>query len=500
MEDLPAPGTPRPRTHGARRRPPTPLPPATGSKRQREATFPGLAVALPTPQRPLTALQASKASAASSKDREKHPSEAHRLLRERLHASGLKRSVVQAQLFPDVRSSRTEGLLPRKRHEALSTSSNQSSEESNLKHKPLVPSLDLNRMGRGLIPSRPTSSAAAAASTTRRRLLTSAGANTARDNSMERKMEREPMSARDRYYVEQRATTAPGETRHKHRLRPPLVSRGYVGKEEVEKVEGPRVLDNGDCNQVDVDESVGDDTPRRGDLLARRNEVTTLTEKLMDGLRRGADTTGVNGDPVHAYGLSTPGGAVPRDSFFYLRRVDSNPYNLEVTKHSRINPKDYYTVSRLGVTHFAPDGVEFQPLPKFERENYIYSLLVKVSCFQHRIATAYHFSYAFLCYSCRSSKSIASGRDLRFGSKLSVPESERMLSSRSTTASSYCSRTCMKHYSSYAALVLISRTRDYLILTTRWDPQKLRGGLQMLALRCNNSNRKPIRCRSSHCA
>ncbi|POM71269.1 Dynein heavy chain, partial [Phytophthora palmivora] len=116
------------------------------------------------------------------------------------------------------------------------------------------------------------------------------------------------------------------------------------------------------------------DIPRPGDLLARRNEVKTLTEKLVDGLTQRADSTGPDGG--HAE-FSTLGGAVPRDSFFYMRRVDSNPYNLEVTNHSKINPKDYYTVSRLGITHFASDGVEFQPLRKFERENYIYSLLVK---------------------------------------------------------------------------------------------------------------------------
>ncbi|RLN73379.1 hypothetical protein BBJ28_00011412 [Nothophytophthora sp. Chile5] len=81
------------------------------------------------------------------------------------------------------------------------------------------------------------------------------------------------------------------------------------------------------------------------------------------------------------YGNSTSSKPIPRDSFLYLRRVDSNPYNLAVTTHSSINPNDYYTVSRLGITHFAQDSFDFQPLKSFERENYIYSLLIKVRAF-----------------------------------------------------------------------------------------------------------------------
>ncbi|KAF1784691.1 P-loop containing nucleoside triphosphate hydrolase [Phytophthora cactorum] len=171
--------------------------------------------------------------------------------------------------------------------------------------------------------------------------------------------------------------------------------RGYVGtdgnvEEMKRKVEIPEADGRGESNQRHND-IVRDDIPGRGDFLARRNEVKTLTEKLVDGLTQGGDFSGAGGGRAS----STPDGAVPRDSFFYLRRVDSNPYNLEMTSHSKINPKDYYTVSRLGITHFAPDGVEFQPLQKFERENYIYSLLVKLrdACLDLQEARLFGFEH-----------------------------------------------------------------------------------------------------------
>ncbi|ETN11506.1 hypothetical protein PPTG_10373 [Phytophthora nicotianae INRA-310] len=311
--------------------------------------------------------------------------EDRRVLDERLHASGLKRSVVQAQLFPDVPGQNSsEGLKPRKRLEVACHSNNQSGEESDLRYKPLVPSLNINPTGTVLIPSRPKSSSASASKAQRLRLLMSAGANTTREiRKIERtKLEREPMSARDRYYVEQRSTTAPGGMRRKHRLRPPVMTGGNVSNDGIvkameNKVEIPKAQDRGESKQRRHN-FLSEETPRRGDLLARRDEVRTLTEKLVEGLTQGSNSSGADtGVPSW-----TPGGAVPRDSFFYLRRVDSNPYNLEMASHSKIDPKDYYTVSRLGITHFASEGVEFQSLQKFERENYIYSLLVKLPFFK----------------------------------------------------------------------------------------------------------------------
>ncbi|GMF33821.1 unnamed protein product [Phytophthora lilii] len=259
-----------------------------------------------------------------------------------------------------------------------SLSSDQTIQESSLAFKPLMASLNVNPMGAVLIPSRPTSSSATA-SAKQRRLLTSA--KTARGGESEREvMEKQPMSARDRYYVEQRATTAPGGRRHKHHLRPPVISGGNVEDNENGKalVRTPEyAVVEEENNHTHRGKFIEMDTLRRGDLLSRRHEVKTLTEKLADELTQQADFTSSGGGPANSYGMSTPGGAVPRDSFFYLRRVDSNPYNLEVTNHSRINPKDYYTVSQLGVTHFDSGGVEFVSLRRFERENYIYSLLIK---------------------------------------------------------------------------------------------------------------------------
>ncbi|KAL3669840.1 hypothetical protein V7S43_005217 [Phytophthora oleae] len=387
MEDLPAPsgapapGTPRPRTCGARRRPTTPSSLSSGAKRHNDAVFPALSVAVSTPRRPFTAQTATIKTSPSqaSSATERHVSgntEGRHLLGERLHASGLKRSVVQAQLFPNVtrrrESKASEGLPPRKRHDHCN---NQSAEENNLQYKPLVPSLNVNLTGLVLIPSRPTSSSATASIAERQK---SAGPNTARENStVERVLEdREPMSARDRYYVEKRASTAP---MHRHRLTTPLMVGEYAERNDSgegmrHRIGAPEHGMSDEGNQDQKDNVLDDVTPRRGDLLARRNEVRTITEKLMDGLTQGA---GIDTGPASAFG-----GAVPRDSFFYLRRVDSNPYNLEVSTHSTINPKDYYTVSRLGITHFAPDSVEFQSLQTFERESYIYSLLVKLPFFK----------------------------------------------------------------------------------------------------------------------
>ncbi|KAG1688838.1 hypothetical protein DVH05_003015 [Phytophthora capsici] len=381
MEDLrepsgiAAPGTPRPRTRGARRRPQTPSPLSTSATRHKDAVFSVLPVA---PRRPFTAhttatFKTPPSQASSGTERHVFSNtEERRLLGERLHASGLKRSVVQAQLFPNVTGNKeskgSESIPTWKRHHH---SNNQSIEENTLQFKPLAPSQNVNSAGVVLIPSRPTSSLA---TTQRQRQLKAARPNTARETILVGKVveDREPMSARDRYYVEQRASTAP---MRKQRMRSQVVAEGYAESNMEGMRHGvgsPRHVMSDEDNQEQVDNAVDDVTPRRGDLLARHNEVKTMTEKLMDGLTQGMDT-----DPASAFRL--PGGAVPRDSFFYLRRVDSNPYNLEVSSHSKINPKDYYTVSRLGITHFTSDSTEFQSLQKFERENYIYSLLVKKS-------------------------------------------------------------------------------------------------------------------------
>ncbi|TMW60250.1 hypothetical protein Poli38472_000292 [Pythium oligandrum] len=52
------------------------------------------------------------------------------------------------------------------------------------------------------------------------------------------------------------------------------------------------------------------------------------------------------------------------------------------TDHTKINPHDYYTVSRQGITHFANNSSEYSSLEQFERENYIYSLLIKLPFFR----------------------------------------------------------------------------------------------------------------------
>ncbi|KAG7394156.1 hypothetical protein PHYBOEH_005589 [Phytophthora boehmeriae] len=379
MDDRLTPSVRRPRTRGARRRPPTPLAPASPfAYSPRDAAF---FPTLSTSQRPATPQTVAG-------DGHTH----YNALEERLHASGLKRSVVQAQLFPQAAASRAGNarFLSRKRHEAATAlQDNQAvaEMEESLKHKPLVASLNVRPTGSALIPSRPASSSATAL-TRERQKLKSAGAKTARGYSSfaeaGRGVAKEPMTARDRYYIEQRASTVPGGERQTSRLRP--VSREFVGDVKIptdDQDKRQNIVDSG--NNIRSQKPVeggftctdAPDVPRRSDLLARRNEVRTLTDRLVENL-----TQQTTEESASAYGLSTPNGAVSRDSFFYLRRVDSNPYNLEVTTHSYINPKNYYTVSRLGITHFSQDGVEFQPLEKFERENYIYSLLVKLPFFK----------------------------------------------------------------------------------------------------------------------
>ncbi|GMG17952.1 unnamed protein product [Phytophthora fragariaefolia] len=316
-----------------------------------------------------------------------------------------------------------EDPLPRKRRDGESSGRNQREDANGYTQRPLAASLNVNPTGAALIPSRPTSSAAAASTVQRKRLLASAGPKTVRENSSSgrfvhasqysqkphrsstwyrsdpRVAEREPMSARDRYYVEQRAMTAPGGSRYQ--LRPPVTSGGDVANdgrtEEARKLmETPELEVTVEKSDRRCQEAVSEnDTTRRGGLFARRHEVKTLAEKLVDKLSHRANDNSADNDSPVPYGLTTPSGAVPRDSFFYMRRVDSNPYNLEVTNHSRINPKDYFTVSRLGVTHFSPDGVDFLPLQRFERENYIFSLLIKVrnACLDLQEARLFDFEH-----------------------------------------------------------------------------------------------------------
>jgi hypothetical protein len=45
------------------------------------------------------------------------------------------------------------------------------------------------------------------------------------------------------------------------------------------------------------------------------------------------------------------------EEFVYL--VPKGPYDLEIVKHDQIDPNNYYTMSRAGVTHFFPDRDRF---------------------------------------------------------------------------------------------------------------------------------------------
>ena len=60
-------------------------------------------------------------------------------------------------------------------------------------------------------------------------------------------------------------------------------------------------------------------------------------------------------------------------SFLYLRESARaqqgtlSAYNLDVIPHILIDPKDYYTISQQGITHFRGDSVTFTDLESWER-------------------------------------------------------------------------------------------------------------------------------------
>lgn len=188
------------------------------------------------------------------------------------------------------------------------------------------------------------------------------------------------MTARDQYYLDKRAMTAPSHLPGNKRRPLHMTSAGQVSlsvsHSEAERHQATRSLAPSSSRNTERDDDIAQfhakraavDLPKRHELLSHTDEFKTLTESIAEQMRQRPEQTC---DPVD-------GAAVPRDSFLYLRRVDSNPYHLALTHHARIDPNDYYTVSRLGVTHFAYQSSEFLTMEAFERENYIYSLIIKV--------------------------------------------------------------------------------------------------------------------------
>lgn len=232
-------------------------------------------------------------------------------------------------------------------------------------HTPLVPSLALHPTGGALIPSRPTTT------TTMHR--PPGQSSTARESLVpgrsQATVKKIPMSARDRYYVEQRAMTAPSRSR-------PFKSSETTRQDSISlNVQRPTAQNHAPVpyiphNTVSESDSAQLETgSRRSDLLAQSSQFKTLTEIIVEHLAQAADNS--------TFGRSGTF-TVARDSFLYLKRVDSNPYNLVLTNHAGINPNDYYTVSRIGITNFSNNSSEFMPLEKYEWEKYLYSLIIQV--------------------------------------------------------------------------------------------------------------------------
>ncbi|OQR87427.1 dynein heavy chain [Achlya hypogyna] len=109
-----------------------------------------------------------------------------------------------------------------------------------------------------------------------------------------------------------------------------------------------------------ANDGASDDRPTRAKLLHKSSQLQTFTESVEASL------------------LS---GGVPADSFLYLVSVEDNPYKLVVVGHDAIDPTNYCTMSRAGITH-CRDGVpEFTHLETFEREHYMYSLVRQIPFF-----------------------------------------------------------------------------------------------------------------------
>lgn len=417
------PGLPRPRTRGARRRIQPPDSSSSSARHsQRNASGNTGFPALPT-HRPLTSgwipprspshLQPDAESSTlrmlqrhqvDPRDEENNRMHAE-ALRDRLQATGMKRSIVQAQLFPEVasrpnqrdtqqdpcrtaRSNRQSNPYPFTKPR---TSSSEVYQDSNAASKPLVPSLSLHATGGVLIPSRPTTSSSAVPQ--RRQLMQPP--NSARELSPSSKgsigvePRKVPMTARDRYYIEKRASTASaasplsGSKRRAPSVPSQSSDAALSAESTGDSVGLQRQVQSGTANAVREDDiarfnpkQTSAELPKRHELLTRTADFKTLTESIAEHLA--SEATAQRKDNATAQSLVSVSGAVPRDSFLYLRRVDSNPYNLVLTNHAHIDPNDYYTVSRLGITHFAHNSSEFMPLEKFERENYLYSLIIKV--------------------------------------------------------------------------------------------------------------------------
>ena len=103
------------------------------------------------------------------------------------------------------------------------------------------------------------------------------------------------------------------------------------------------------------------DMTKRGDLLRKAQQFKTFMQIMEE-------------HPLY----DLPYG----DSFLYLHSIDGSSYELEIIKHSEIDPQDYFTLSYTGVTHFIGSSSDFTPLDQFEREHYLFCMISEIHFFR----------------------------------------------------------------------------------------------------------------------
>jgi hypothetical protein len=74
------------------------------------------------------------------------------------------------------------------------------------------------------------------------------------------------------------------------------------------------------------------------------------------------------------------------EEFVYLN--PRGAYDLEIIKHDNIDPENYYTMSRAGVTQFYYTDTDFTSLDQWEREYFLYTKVILLPC----------SACVFLCY------------------------------------------------------------------------------------------------------
>lgn len=150
-----------------------------------------------------------------------------------------------------------------------------------------------------------------------------------------------------------------------------------------------------------VEDDVGVGKLSRRALLLRAQQFRSF----MDNIR---DTPGFSEASIYG------------DGFVYLAPQDNNVYNLRVTDPSDIDPRNYFTLSQKGITHFCGDESEFTSIHQYEREYYLYNMVCTVKVVLLCRAWGVHVAVFPGVVACRSlaspsSKSIVCGRRSWYG-------------------------------------------------------------------------------------